>query len=355
MTDQISTAIRQDSKTCFVICPIGIGDVRTRSDDLYNNVVKPICEEFGYRAARIVDDNQPGEITPKIIESIFESDLVIADLTGRNPNVFYELALRHFVAKPYIHLISDINELPFDIKDINVINISGTSFSDLRRIEKELREHIKAAESNPNIFQNVVARYRTHKKIAEDPDPQGTILTQMQDEMAMLKHQVRELSADGARRTHRITSENPSRQAAMLAQMQDEIATLREKLRESLTAGTIENIDNSMSLPSKSSFGEVGDRELDLILKIIGGYAHLEPSTIKTRITKMENEIANGEPTQSMRIKAVKSDRTLTINGSTDDNGRISFKIFVSEPGGRIVHNSRLARDDKGEWHQLYD
>ena len=52
------------------------------------------------------------------------ADLVVADLTEANPNVYYELALRHATAKPFIHLARDRTKLPFDLKVMDVIFIS---------------------------------------------------------------------------------------------------------------------------------------------------------------------------------------------------------------------------------------
>lgn len=60
-------------------------------------------------------------INTQIINRIIEDDLVIANLTGNNPNVMYELCLRHVVAKPIIHICEKDTNLPFDIKDSRTI------------------------------------------------------------------------------------------------------------------------------------------------------------------------------------------------------------------------------------------
>jgi hypothetical protein len=49
------------------------------------------------------------------------ADLVVADLTGANPNVYYELALRHSTAKPFVHLAREGTEIPFDIRVMDVV------------------------------------------------------------------------------------------------------------------------------------------------------------------------------------------------------------------------------------------
>ncbi|GEO41673.1 hypothetical protein SAE02_58210 [Skermanella aerolata] len=75
---------------CFVIGPIGEegSDFRQHADDLFDLIIKPVVEstEFGYRADRADKIRKPGHITNQIIKMIKEADLVVADLSHRNPN-----------------------------------------------------------------------------------------------------------------------------------------------------------------------------------------------------------------------------------------------------------------------------
>ena len=59
-----------------------------------------------------------GLITKAIIEQIITADLVIADLTGNNPNVFYELAIRHSYRKPTIQIVKGEIDIPFDVANM---------------------------------------------------------------------------------------------------------------------------------------------------------------------------------------------------------------------------------------------
>lgn len=96
-----------ESKQCFAISPIGDDetDIRRRSDDVYDFILTPVAEEKGYFITRSDRMEKPGIITDQVIEKLIESELVIADLTGHNPNVFYELAIRHMVKKPLVQII----------------------------------------------------------------------------------------------------------------------------------------------------------------------------------------------------------------------------------------------------------
>ncbi len=77
----------QKKKTCFVICPIGADDSPERrwSDDIFNHLIRPVTDECGFDAERIIEDSRPGAITENIVAAVYEADLVIADLTTLNP------------------------------------------------------------------------------------------------------------------------------------------------------------------------------------------------------------------------------------------------------------------------------
>lgn len=83
-----------------------------------------------------------GLITKAIIEQIITADLVIADLTGINPNVFYELAIRHSYRKPAIQIIKGKLDIPFDISNMRTI-LYETTLSGADAAKKELHSMIK--------------------------------------------------------------------------------------------------------------------------------------------------------------------------------------------------------------------
>ena len=95
-------------KTCFIVCPIGNDDTETRnrSDTLFKHVISPVCDECNFTPIRIDRENTNGSLTDEIFKHICEDDLVIADLTENNPNVFYEIGYRAALDKPAIHLMS---------------------------------------------------------------------------------------------------------------------------------------------------------------------------------------------------------------------------------------------------------
>lgn len=104
-------------RVCFVIAPIGEpqSETRKRSDQILRCIICPAVESKGFTAVRADQISEPGIITNQIIQHTVNDPLVIADLTDRNPNVFYELAVRHAVRKPFVQIARYGEELPFDI------------------------------------------------------------------------------------------------------------------------------------------------------------------------------------------------------------------------------------------------
>jgi hypothetical protein len=107
--------------------------------------------------ARADHDLSPKPITERIILDVFDADLCVADLTDMNPNVYYELSLRHCSGKVVIQMAEDGVELPFDLKDQNTVffkdslNGRAKAIADLRMAW----EHAKTgAHGNP--IQNAI-------------------------------------------------------------------------------------------------------------------------------------------------------------------------------------------------------
>ena len=98
-----------ERKKCFVAAPIGMrgSDAFLRTEDVQDFIIGPAIEQCGYEMPPIRADqiSEPGRITKQIIDHLINDALVVADLTDRNPNVFYELAIRHAVRKPIVQII----------------------------------------------------------------------------------------------------------------------------------------------------------------------------------------------------------------------------------------------------------
>ena len=99
-----------------------------------------------YKPIRGDKISQPGLITTQVIQNVIDSDPVIADLTHSNPNVYYELAIRHSFDKPCIQLIKKGEQIPFNVHALRTIEYALDP-QDIADAVKELRNQIKSIES----------------------------------------------------------------------------------------------------------------------------------------------------------------------------------------------------------------
>ncbi len=107
-------------KKCFLITPgPERSEIRKRSDQLLEYIIQPVTIEHGYQLLR-VEQSSSWPITPDILRNLIDADLVIADITDLNPNVMYELGVRHAFSKPAIALAERGGTLPFDLADMRV-------------------------------------------------------------------------------------------------------------------------------------------------------------------------------------------------------------------------------------------
>jgi diguanylate cyclase (GGDEF)-like protein len=112
---------------CFVISQIGeeASIERAWADDVTDLVIDPAAQSLGLRILRPDRDQTPGLISPQMVRGILEAEVVIVDLTGHSPNVYYELGIADSFEKPVISLIDDRSKLPFDAKDLRTISLGA--------------------------------------------------------------------------------------------------------------------------------------------------------------------------------------------------------------------------------------
>jgi hypothetical protein len=121
------------SSACFLITPIGAdGSIeRQHADLVYGSLIEPALEGLGFRLIRADRISKPGMITAQIIDHLVRAPLVIADLSFGNPNVFYELALRHARRLPVVQIIRSSDHLPFDVGQFRTVIIDMTDIYSL--------------------------------------------------------------------------------------------------------------------------------------------------------------------------------------------------------------------------------
>ena len=145
--------------TCFVISEIGAegSEERKRANQVLKHVIQPVAGACGYVTVRADEIAKPGLITDQIIQHVVNDDMVVADLTNNNPNVFYELAIRHAARKPAVVMASPKQRIPFDIGHVRVMTVDISDLDAAERSREDLARHLQGATSEPEASANPVA------------------------------------------------------------------------------------------------------------------------------------------------------------------------------------------------------
>ncbi|WP_122235301.1 hypothetical protein [Pseudomonas coronafaciens] len=186
-------------RKCFIITPIGSGESQTRraADGLISSVLKPLLEELGFDVFVAHEISITGSISRQVIEHILEDELVIANLSELNPNVMYELAVRHCTGRPVVALAQSGTRLPFDISDERTV-----FYTDDMRGVYELAPALRLAVENVlhhGETDNPISRVQKNKVLMDSLD-QGdakTILLERLDNIEALLRQLNSVSRVG--------------------------------------------------------------------------------------------------------------------------------------------------------------
>jgi hypothetical protein len=170
------TLEKKQEKECFVICPIGApgSDTRKRSDQIFKHVITPTVELLGYSTTRADTIDQSGLITTQIIDKLINATLVIADLTDQNPNVFYELAVRHAANKPFVHLMAAGQTIPFDIQGLRTVFIDHTDLDSVHDAKQQLSAMIDLIDQGAPVETPITYTVDLQQlRLSDNPDAKG--------------------------------------------------------------------------------------------------------------------------------------------------------------------------------------
>ncbi len=150
-TSTVNMQIKSPVMKAFIIGPIGDKDSEDMSAarlayeegiQIFEEVISPACTAFGLEAVRADMIARSGEIPEQIFRQLRDVPVVIADLTGANPNVMYELGLRHTTGRVTIQ-IGERGRLPFDVAAIRTIMFKRTD-AGLVQARKDLSKALAA-------------------------------------------------------------------------------------------------------------------------------------------------------------------------------------------------------------------
>jgi hypothetical protein len=128
-------------------------------DDIYRLGIQPACKDAGAYCERVDEQVYEGSMLLRIYNQISKADIVIADMTGKNPNVFYETGYAHALGKRTILLTKQTDDIPFDLKHYSHIIYQG-KINDLKtQLKKRIKYYIDRPEKPTHDDSNVLDYY----------------------------------------------------------------------------------------------------------------------------------------------------------------------------------------------------
>jgi hypothetical protein len=158
-------------KTCFYVTPIGAEgtDQRKHSDLFLGSIVEPALESLGLTVVRADAIEKPGLITKQVIEYLLKARLVVVDLSFHNPNVFYELAIRHAARLPTVQVTRAQDRIPFDVNQNRTVQIDcSTIYALVPQIEtyrSQVANHARRALEDPDASDNPIMLFWPNMKV----------------------------------------------------------------------------------------------------------------------------------------------------------------------------------------------
>jgi hypothetical protein len=176
-------------KTCFVVTQIGEkgSPERIHADWVFEEILSPLFERKykDFKLVRADKISKPGLIDAQIIGLLASSELVIADLTNLNPNVFYEIGIRHAARKPIIHMHVENQKIPFDVTLFRSLPFSLREPSELRAARSSLEELIDAVLAPDFEIDNPVTRAIDKIGLEGTATPAERVLSRQVESLAL--------------------------------------------------------------------------------------------------------------------------------------------------------------------------
>lgn len=183
---------------CFCIMPFG-----ESFDDYYKTVYRPAIISAGLSPRRADDLYRPSNIVSDIWSYTKQARIILADLSGRNANVFYELGLAHAIAKPAILVADSLDSIPFDLRSLRVLVYDKNDAEWGARLKSSVENSIREILDSPR--EAVLPTF-----FSLDESAKATSITIAEKELLELKQNVQYLKREMTGRYGKGLSRPPS-------------------------------------------------------------------------------------------------------------------------------------------------
>ena len=129
---------------CFVISPFGVP-----FDEYYREIITPSAKSAGLEVVRADEVYGVRPIMEDIVTGIIEADVIIAEVTRRNPNVNYELGMAHALGKPVVIISQSADDIPFDYRHVRAILYDTNSSTWAKQLKKNISATLRSVLEKP--------------------------------------------------------------------------------------------------------------------------------------------------------------------------------------------------------------
>jgi hypothetical protein len=163
-------------------------------------------------------------ITSQVIQHIVDDPLVVADLTERNPNVFYELAIRHAIRKPLVQMIRKGEQIPFDVAGTRTIHLDHRDLDSVEAAKGEIASQIRAVENDATKVESPISVSLDLQLLRQSDNPEQRSLGDVLSAVTELRSTMTSLEK---------RFENPETLTALAAPFREREIRLQEALQVS--------------------------------------------------------------------------------------------------------------------------
>lgn len=173
---------------CFVISPFGEpnSDIRREADWVLKEMIEPVLQDT-YVVERADGFDAGHMITNKMIYAIRHADLIVAVMTGYNPNAFYELAVAHAYERPVIPLIEMGSKIPFDVGMMGTIYYSRADVDVWNNAKKALKKAAEGTRARGYKVENPITLSLGSEKASASASTTDQMVGNLNNEVSQIK------------------------------------------------------------------------------------------------------------------------------------------------------------------------
>ena len=182
---------REFLDTCFVLMPFG-GWYDTYYKDVYCGAIKAA----GFEPFRADDLFHSGSVMEQIWEQICDSKVLLAEVTGKNANVFYELGLAHSRGQPVVILTGNLDDVPFDLRHLRVVVYDVRDPAWAEKVRASVTTHLRNAKIDP--ARSIPQPFRAIAAAANNDDEHQTTSHPLPTKEMEIKDLTQQVASTGA-------------------------------------------------------------------------------------------------------------------------------------------------------------